>query len=88
MGFIDETASALGIDEKIKEKVFCYFSPLHGISVEGYKKIYELSHEKIVLLCKPHSKLEIFGDDLKIKEIGTSEISIKGKIQTINFFEN
>ena len=88
MAFLDETAKVLGIDDKIKSKVFCYFSPLHGITVEGYKKIFELSKEKVVLLCQPYSKLEIIGQELKIKEIATSEISIKGRIETINYLEN
>ena len=88
MGFIDETTRALGIDEKLKNKVFCYFSPLHGITVEGYKKIFELSHNKIVLICQNLSKLEIHGEDLKIKEIATSEICIKGRISTINCIES
>lgn len=87
MSFLDETAKTLGIDRLVKEKVFCYFSPLHGITIEGYKKIFELSQNKIVLLCPNSSKIEILGEDLKIKDIATNEISIKGRIKTINYLD-
>ena len=87
MSFLDETAKTLGIDNSIKEKVFCYFSPLHGITVEGYKKIFELAQDRVVLICPKSSKIEILGEDLKIKDIATREISIKGKIKTINYLD-
>ena len=45
MGFINETAKLLGIDNSLKDQTFCYVSPKHGIVIEGYKKnIWTIRH--------------------------------------------
>lgn len=85
MGFLDETANILGLDEQTMAGTFCYVSPTKGMVVEGYKKIYELSTVKIILLCEDAKKLEIKGKDLKIKEIAHREISVVGNISSIEF---
>jgi len=85
MGFLDETSNVLGINNKLQLKTFCYVSPEHGIVIEGYKKIYELSKTKITLLCEQSKKIEVIGVDLSIKEIANKEISIRGQITQINF---
>ena len=85
MGFLDETATALGIDEKTKTNTSCYISFSSGVVIEGYRKICELSNEKISLICEEGKTLTIFGNNLKIKEIAHREISILGTISSINF---
>lgn len=84
MGFINETAKLLNLDNQTKQ-TFCYVSPSNGIVVEGYKKIYELSNTKITLLCDKASKIDLHGENLQIKEISHSEIAITGHIKNINF---
>ena len=86
MAFIDETYRLLNIAPTLKNSTLCQVSPSHGLLVEGYKKIYELSNTKIMVLCKDGKKLEIIGTDLKIKEISHKELSINGTISTLNFF--
>lgn len=85
MGFLDETATALGIDEKTKTNTSCYISFSSGMVIEGYRKICELSNEKISLICEKGKTLTIFGNNLKIKEIAHREISILGTISSVNF---
>ena len=85
MAFLDETASLLGIDEKTSTKTFLYVSPKRGVVVEGYKKIYELSDVKITLLCEDTLKVSVLGENLEIKEISHKELSIIGKVETVNF---
>ena len=85
MGFVDETNKLLGIDNSLKKQTFCYVSPMFGIVVEGYKKIYELSNNKIMILCEDKKQLEILGENLLIKEISHKELAINGIIKTINF---
>jgi len=84
MGFIKETREILSLTN-LKNTTFCYISPNKGVVVEGYKKIYELSNIKIILLCEDTKKLEIIGTNLSVKEIAHKEISILGNINTINF---
>ena len=83
MGFLDETANLLGIDEKTQNQTFVY-STNHSLVVEGYKKILEFSQVKVSLLCE-ENRLEIWGNNLKIKELSHSELSIAGEIKTISF---
>ena len=85
MGFIDETKHLLGIDHTLKNQTLCQVSPNYGVLIEGYKKIYELSNTKIMVLCVDGKKLEIQGKNLKIKEISHKELSINGIISAINF---
>ena len=85
MGFVDETNKLLGIDNSLKNQTFCHVSPMFGIVVEGYKKIYELSNNKIMILCEDKKQLEILGENLLIKEISHKELAINGIIKTINF---
>ena len=40
-----------------------------GILIEGYKKIFELSSTKILVLLENNNQIEIIGNNLKIKEI-------------------
>lgn len=81
MGFLDETADLLNVGNSF----FMYVNGTSGLVIEGYKKIYELSSTKITLLCEDNSKIEISGKDLSIKEISHREITILGKISSINF---
>ena len=85
MGFIDETTKLLGFDNSTANHTFCHISPMFGIVVEGYKKIHELSHNKISVLCQDKKTLEIFGEKLTIKEISYKELCINGVIKSINF---
>ncbi len=85
MGFLNETAKALGIEQGITNQSFCYISPDNGIVVEGYKKVYELSIARIVLLLIDGRRIEILGNNLTIKELSHREISILGSISTVNF---
>lgn len=85
MGFLNETAKALGIEQGITNQSFCYISPDNGIVVEGYKKVYELSIARIVLLLIDGRRIEILGNNLTIKELSHQEISILGSISTVNF---
>ena len=85
MGFIEETAKVLGINQETSTNVFCYICPEKGIVVEGYRKIYELSETKITLLCDEGKKVDVSGQKLFIKEISHQEISINGIIQSVIF---
>lgn len=85
MAFLDETAKLLGIDERTSAKTFLYLCAQKGVLVEGYKKIYELSNSKITLLCEDGKKVVITGENLEIKEISHKEITISGKIISVNF---
>lgn len=85
MGFLDETINLLGINNLSSEHAFCYVSASKGMIVEGYKKIYELSQTKITLYCEQGKKIDIFGNNLKIKELSHKEICITGTISSINF---
>lgn len=85
MGFINETANLLGLDFSNTNQTFCYVSPNNGVVIEGFKKIFELSKEKIVVLCEDKKRLEILGNNLFIKEISFKELAINGVISTISF---
>ena len=85
MGFIDETKKLLGINNSLQNYTSCNVAPKHGIIVEGYKKIKELSKAKIVVLCEDQLTLEIVGTNLIIKEIANKELSINGTIKTLTF---
>jgi len=85
MGFINETNKLLGIDKTLKNQTFCNVAPNYGVVIEGYKKIYELSKTKIVLICNDGKKVEIIGSNLIIKEVSFSELSVNGTISTLNF---
>ena len=83
MAFVDEINNLLGLNNSDPAS-FCYVSFDRGILIEGYKKILELSSTKICLLLENNNKLEIFGNNLTIKDISHKEISINGKIKTLN----
>lgn len=85
MGFYDETKKLLGINKQEFEAPLLSTSPQSGTIIEGYKKILELSDTKIIILCSNNKNLEIIGLNLCIKEMARNEITIKGKITTINF---
>lgn len=87
MGFINESKKALGINN-LSSEISCQVILNQGAIIEGYKKICELSSERILTLCQTNNKIEILGDDLKIKEISFKELIVSGKIKTINFLEN
>ena len=83
MSFFDETLNNLNIKNKLNN-VFCSFSPDYGIVIEGHKKIIELTPTKIILLCSNNKKMEVLGNNLRIQNIATEEISISGTITAIN----
>ena len=84
MGFIDETIKLLNIKEIKDTDSFCYLSFSHGIVIEGYKKIYEISKTKITVLLDNSKQLEIIGQNMIIKELSYKELSINGQITTLN----
>jgi len=51
---------------------------------KAYKRIFELSSTKILVLLENNNQIEIIGNNLKIKEISHKELSINGKIKTLN----
>lgn len=83
MAYFFEQLESLNISDLAKESVFCTLILGKGICVQGYKKILELSCTKIVLLLKTGERLEILGNNLEIKEIATSEISVSGTVKNI-----
>lgn len=84
MSFFDEQLSDLGISELAKNSVCCTFILGAGIFVEGFKKLFELSNTKIVLCLTGGKMLELWGENLEIKQMTKSEISISGTIKNIN----
>ena len=83
MSYFDENLKYLNISELAIESVCCTFILNKGVCVQGYKKIFELSNKKIVLMIKTGERLGISGENLEIKEIATSEISVSGVVKNI-----
>lgn len=83
MAFIDESTSSLSLKELAKNQVACYFALGVGVVVDGYKKLFELSDTKIVLLLLDGKKLQLAGEKMIIKELSVSEITITGSVQSI-----
>lgn len=83
MAYLNEQLGSLSISDLANESVCCTFILNKGICVQGYKKIFELSTKKIVLMIKTGERLEISGENLEIKEIATSEISVSGVVKNI-----
>ncbi len=83
MTFSDETKNHLGTFADNVNDVVCTFSLANGITVEGYKKILELSDNKIVLLCQNATRIQILGTNFCIEEIAFGEICISGQIDSI-----
>ena len=80
MGFVDEIKNDLTFD---KDDVNCTLSFFKGITVEGYKKILELSESRVVLLCKNALKIQILGSNFCIEEIAHEEICLSGNVDSI-----
>lgn len=83
MAYLNEQLGSLNISDLANESVCCTFILSKGVCVQGYKKIFELSNKKIVLMIKTGERLEISGENLEIKEIATSEISVSGVVKNI-----
>lgn len=83
MAYLNEQLGSLSISDLANESVCCTFILNKGVCVHGYKKIFELSNKKIVLMIKTGERLEISGENLEIKEIATSEISVSGVVKNI-----
>ena len=83
MGFIDETKQNLGLTDNNLNDVVCTFSLANGITVEGYKKILELSETRVVLLCQNAIRLELLGNNFCVQEIAFGEICLSGQIDSI-----
>lgn len=83
MAYLNEQLGSLNISDLANENVCCTFILHKGVCVQGYKKIFELSNKKIVLMIKTGERLEISGENLEIKEIATSEISVSGVVKNI-----
>ena len=88
MGFINETKKALNLKGNFSNLTSCNVIFNHGATIEGFKKIHELSDQKILALCHENKKIEILGSNLKISEMSFKELIIEGKISSINFLEN
>ena len=84
MSYIDETAQLLGIKDFDETKAFCYISFEHGIVIEGFKKLYEVSTNNLKILLCDNKQLEILGKNLTIKEISHKELTINGYITNLN----
>lgn len=84
MGFLNEQLSSLNLDGISNQDVVCTFIVGKGVCVEGYKKIFELSEKRIVLFFENKKSIEIIGENLQIKEIAKSDISIFGNVKSIN----
>ena len=84
MGFLDETAILLGIDNS-RPATFTCIRGNNAVVVEGYKKIIELSNTCIKLLCEDNMLLELSGKDIVIKEISHREIAICGDLSGVSF---
>lgn len=83
MSYFNENLKALNIKELIAEDTAIFFILNKGVVVDGFKKIFELSNDKITLSLKCGETLTISGTNLEIKEIATGEISVSGKIKNI-----
>jgi len=83
MGFFDECKNALDLSKLGSSSATCYFLIGKGVVIEGYKKLFELSEEKILLLLGSGERLEVLGEKLEILELAKSEIAIGGKISSI-----
>ncbi|MBQ7466898.1 MAG: YabP/YqfC family sporulation protein [Clostridia bacterium] len=83
MSFFDETQESLHLIKDNINDVVCTFSLSSGITVEGYRKILELSDTKVVLLCQNAIKLQILGTDFCVQEIAHGEICLSGQIDSI-----
>lgn len=84
MSFFNESIKTLCINNS-PNLLYCQVFPDKGITIDGYKKIIELSNSKIIILSEQSKKIEILGRDLLIKEISNRELNIAGTILTINF---
>jgi len=82
MAFVDELNNLLGLEGK--PNTVCHIVFDKGVLIEGYKRIFELSSTKILVLLENNNQIEIIGNNLKIKEISHKELSINGKIKTLN----
>lgn len=78
MEFIQELDELLGISNS--NDICVTFMVGSGAVVYGYKKLLEISDEKLIVLGKNKRKLRISGKNLAIKSLAPSEIVIKGKI--------
>ena len=83
MSYFDENLKSLNLSELASETTVVHFILHGGIIVEGFKKIFELSNNKITLTLKTGETLTISGEKLEIKEIATGEISVSGDIFNI-----
>ena len=83
MSFSDEIKESLKLDSDNINDVVCTFSFSSGITVEGYKKILELSDTRVVLLCQNAIKLQLLGNNFCVQEIAFGEICLSGQIDSI-----
>lgn len=83
MSYFDENLKSLNISELAIETTTVHFILHEGIVVEGFKKIFELSENKITLALKTGETLIVTGDKLEVKEIAKGEISVAGEIYNI-----
>lgn len=83
MAFSDEINKCIESTTNNINDVICTFSLANGITIEGYKKILELSDTKIILLCQNAARLQILGTNFCIEEIAFGEICISGKVDSI-----
>ena len=83
MSFFNETQESLKLLNGDINDVICTFSFSGGITIEGYKKILELSETRVVLLCSNAIKLQILGSNFCVQEIANSEICLSGSIDSI-----
>lgn len=78
MDFIQELDELLGISKS--SDICVTFMVGSGAVVYGYKKLLEISDEKLIVLGKNKRKLSIIGKHITISSLSPSEIVLKGKI--------
>lgn len=82
MSFLQEINNLLGI-ENISSDMCITFMPSKGAVVQGYKKLLEISDERLVIIGKNHRIIFLQGKNLEIYSLAPAEIVVHGKIELV-----
>lgn len=82
MSFINEINDMLGSSE-IAGDLRITFVPSRGAVVQGYKKLQEISEERLVVVAANKRVIELVGKNLEIFSLAPSEIVVHGKVEAV-----
>ncbi len=79
MSFLAEINELLGVSN-LNADLFITFVPSKGAIIQGYKKLLEITDNRLIVLGKNKRKIEVLGINLEIFSLAPSEIVVHGKI--------